>query len=58
VPKRGFITIVLVGASVDRADHWEENRKIMRQFLDQGHPGLRPGILLEKGSNFVQETPG
>jgi flavin-dependent dehydrogenase len=37
VPKRGFITIVLVGASVDRADHWEENRKIMRQFLDLPH---------------------
>ncbi len=37
VPKRGFITAVLVGTSVDRADHWEENRRIMRQFLDLPH---------------------
>lgn len=37
VPKREFITAVLVGKSVDRARGWEENRKIMRQFLDLPH---------------------
>ena len=37
LPKRGFVTAVLVGESVDRAEHWDESRKIMRQFLDLPH---------------------
>ena len=37
LPKRGFVTAVLVGESVDRAEHWDESHKIMRQFLDLPH---------------------
>jgi len=37
VPKREFVTAVLVGKRVDRAEGWEENRRIMRQFLELPH---------------------
>jgi len=37
LPKRGFVTAVLVGKSVDRADHWDKSRKIMREFLELPH---------------------
>lgn len=37
LPKREFITAVLVGKSVDQADHWDKSRRIMRQFLDLPH---------------------
>ncbi len=37
VPKRGFITVVLVGASVDGAATRTETQAIMKQFLELPH---------------------
>src|ERR1035441_3336556 len=37
VPKRGFITVVLVGASVDTASDHAASRDIMAQFLELPH---------------------
>lgn len=37
VPKRGFLTAVLVGRSVDTAKEPEAARRIMRQFLELPH---------------------
>lgn len=37
VPKRGFITVVLVGASVDAAGRGSAEVEILRQFLDLPH---------------------
>ncbi len=53
VPKKGFITVVLVGESVDAAVTHEDDRVIMQQFLELPHirklipPGfsLKPSCL-------------
>lgn len=37
VPKRGFLTAVLVGRSVDAAEGTDALRRIMREFLDLPH---------------------
>jgi flavin-dependent dehydrogenase len=37
VPKRGFVTVVLVGASVDAATTRGETQEIMKQFLELPH---------------------
>jgi flavin-dependent dehydrogenase len=46
VPKRGFITAVLVGASVDAAANPAESREVMRRFLELPHVRklVSPGI--------------
>ncbi len=47
VPKRDFLTVVLVGASIDAATRCEGNREILKQFLELPHirkliaPGVR-----------------
>ncbi|MEK7684119.1 MAG: hypothetical protein AAB466_01710 [Verrucomicrobiota bacterium] len=37
VPKRGFMTVVLVGASVDSITNREANREAIKQFLELPH---------------------
>jgi flavin-dependent dehydrogenase len=48
IPKRGFITAVLVGPSVDTVDLREGNRKIIKEFLELPHVRklVSPGIEL------------
>ncbi len=37
IPKRGFLTVVLVGESVDQATSHGETQQVMRQFLELPH---------------------
>lgn len=59
VPKRGFITVVLVGASIDAAADHGEVRDLMKRFVELPHirklipPGVRLGTACVCRPNMV-----